>query len=107
MLTFSRKCGRAIEQIVSLFTTANMMNVFAVGVRRVEHEYVVCVNGLANAKWLLRQLVRSFVFGSARPIGEETGSALCTFRVPCDARLRHAGFNKLLTALPEVCLLSK
>ena len=55
----------------------------------------------------LSQLARSFVFGSARPIGEETGSALCTFRVPFDARLPLAGFNKLLTALPEVMLLSK
>jgi len=83
------------------------MNVFAVGVRRVEHEYVVCVDGLANAKWLLGQLARSFVFGSARPIGEEMGSALCTFRVPFDARLPLAGFNKLLTAIPEVRLLSQ
>jgi hypothetical protein len=84
-----------------------MMNVFAVGVRRVEHEYVVCVDGLANAKWLLSQLARSFVYGSARPIGEETGSALYTFRVPVDARLPLSGLNNLLTAIPEVLLLSK
>jgi hypothetical protein len=84
-----------------------MMNVFAVGVRRLEHEYLVCVDGLANAKWLLRQLARSFVFGSALPIGEEAESALCTFRVPFDARLSLGGFNKLLIAIPEVILISK
>ncbi len=83
------------------------MNAFVVGVRRADHEYLVCVDGIANAKWLLTELARSFVFRSARSIGEKPGSALCTFRVPCDARRPVAWFNKLLASIPEVLLLSE
>ncbi len=81
------------------------MNVFVVGMRRDDHEYVVCVDGLANAQWLLSQLGHSFVFRSARSIAEKPGSALCTFRVPCDARRPLAWFTKLLASIPEVRLL--
>jgi hypothetical protein len=83
------------------------MRVFAVAVRRVGHEYLVCVEGIANAKWLLEQLARSFVFRSARAISEEPGSAVCSFHVPYNSRLSAVHFNKLLTSIPEVLLLSK
>jgi len=82
------------------------MDVFSVWVRPLGHEYLVCVDGVENAKWLLGQLSRSFVFRSAEPVRDEHGSSLCTFHVPYDSRLTVSRFNKLLSGMPEVTLLT-
>jgi hypothetical protein len=81
------------------------MNAFRVWVRPLDYEYLVCVDGLENARWLLEQLARSFVFRSAESINQELSSALCTFQVPCNGMLTFSAFQKLLIAIPEVTLL--
>lgn len=80
------------------------MGAFFVWVRPLENQHLVCVDGIENAKRLLTQLSRSFVFRSAEPIRVEGSSSLCTFRVPYDANLTFARFNKLLAAMPEISL---
>jgi hypothetical protein len=80
------------------------MKAFQVWVRPRDYEYLVCVDGVENARWLLDQLGRSFVFASAQPIDQDAKSSLCTFQVPCGPLLSLAGLRKLLAAIPEVTL---
>jgi hypothetical protein len=81
------------------------MKEFRVWVRPLDYEYLICVDGLENARWLLDQLGRSFVFRSAQPISQETNSALCTFQVPCGPLLSLTKLQRLLGDIPEVTLL--
>jgi hypothetical protein len=83
------------------------MDEFSVWVRPLGHEYLVCVDGIENAKWLLSRLSRSFIFRSAEPIRDEYGSSLCTFHVPHDGRLPISQFNRVLSDIPEVSLVAK
>jgi hypothetical protein len=81
------------------------MNAFRVWVRPLDYGFVVCVDGMDNALWLLDQMSESFVFRSAEPINQEQSSTLCTFQVPSDPRLSLSRLRKLLLAIPEVILL--
>lgn len=81
------------------------MKAFRVWVRPLDYEYLICVDGMENARWLVDQLGRSFVFRSAQPISQDSGSTLCTFQVPCGPLLSLARLNKLLAEIPEVTLL--
>ncbi len=81
------------------------MKNFRVWVRPLDYEFLVSVDGLENAHWLLDQLGRSFVFRSAQPISQEADSALCTFQVPCGPMLSLTRLQKLLVQIPEVTLL--
>jgi hypothetical protein len=81
------------------------MSAFRVWVRPLEYESLICVDGLANARWLLDQLGRSFVFRSAQPISQDVNSTLCTFQVPCGPLLSLTKLQRLLMAIPEVTLL--
>jgi hypothetical protein len=82
-----------------------MMDAFRVWVHPSDYEFLVCVDGKDNARWLIDQLGRSFVFRSAQPIYEEASSALCSFQVPCNAQLPFSRFKKMLVAMPQVTLL--
>jgi hypothetical protein len=82
-----------------------MMKAFRVWVRPLDYEYMVCVDGMDNARWLLDQLAGSFIFRSAQPINEEHNSTLCTFQVPSNSQLPFARFQRALAAIPEVTLL--
>jgi hypothetical protein len=66
---------------------------------------MVYVDGIENARWLLDQLARSFVFRSARPILQEQASTICMFQVPRNSMLPYSRFEKLLAAIPRVILL--
>ena len=81
------------------------MDTFRVWVRPSDYEFLVCVDGIVNAHWLIDQLGRWFVFRSAQPIFQEQSSTLCSFQVPCNAQLPYSKFQKLLAAMPEVTLL--
>lgn len=81
------------------------MDRFRVWVQPCDYEFLVCVDGMQNAQWLIDQLGWSFVFRSARPIYREESSSLCSFQIPCHAQLPFAKFKKLLTAMPQVRLL--
>ena len=67
----------------SVAPASNLMKAFRVWVRPMDYEYLVCVDGMDNARWLLDQLGRSFVFRSTEWI-ERRGelSRLCTFKFP-------------------------
>jgi hypothetical protein len=78
------------------------MDAFRVWINPQDYEFLVCVDGVENARWLLDQLAGSFVFRSAQPINQSKGSTLCTFQVPCNPLLTFSRFQKLLTAIPEV-----
>jgi hypothetical protein len=82
------------------------MDTFRVWVRPSDYEFLVCVDGMENAHWLIDQLGRSFVFRSAQPIYQEQSSTLCSFQVPCNAQLPFSKFKKMLAAMPQVTLLS-
>lgn len=81
------------------------MDTFRVWVRPLDYEYLVCVDGFKNARWLLDQLGKSFVFCSAQPISQDSDSGLCTFQVPCGPLLSLTRLQKLLADIPEVTLL--
>ncbi|HEY2414043.1 MAG TPA: hypothetical protein VGI40_17485 [Pirellulaceae bacterium] len=81
------------------------MKAFRVWVRPLDYEYLVCVDGVENARWLLDQLAASFIFRSAQPISQENDSTLCTFQVPSSSQLPLSRMQKVLTAIPEVTLL--
>jgi hypothetical protein len=83
------------------------MHQFSVWVRLLGSHYLVNVEGLNNANWLLSQLSRQFVFRSAEPIREDRDSPFCTFHVPYDPRLPVRQFRQLLEAIPEVRLASE
>jgi hypothetical protein len=83
----------------------NMMKTFRVWVWPFDYEYLVCVDGMENARWFVDRLARSFVFRSARPINQEQNSSLCTFQVPCNSLLPFSKIKELLTDIPEVTLL--
>ncbi len=80
------------------------MNAFRVWITPLDYEYLICVDGLDNARWLLTALTKSFVFASAQPVGHDERSALCTFQVPRNS-LPFSKLKKLLRAMPEVTLL--
>jgi hypothetical protein len=80
------------------------MQPFTVCVRPLGSHYLVNVEGLANATWLLTQLSRHFVFRTAEPIRQDAHSSLCTFHIPYDARMPVHQLRKLLGAIPEVKL---
>ena len=82
------------------------MDNFRVWIRPSDYEFIVCVEGLENAHWLIDQLGRSFVFRSAQPIYQEQSSTLCSFQVPCHPQLSFLAFKKLLVAMPQVTLIS-
>jgi len=81
------------------------MESFRVWVRPLDYEYLICVDGVENAHWLLERLSGSFVFRSAQPISQQGGSAMCSFQVPCNSQLPFSRFQKVLAAIPEVTFL--
>jgi len=81
------------------------MKAFRVWVRPQDYEFLICVDGVDNARWLLDQLGRSFVFRSAQPISQDGKSSLCSFQVPCGPLLSLTKLQKLLANIPEVTLL--
>jgi hypothetical protein len=83
----------------------NMIKTFRVWVWPFDYEYLVCVDGMEHARWLLARLARSSVFPSACLINQERNSSLCTFQVPCNLLLPFSKIKELLTDIPEVTLL--
>jgi hypothetical protein len=81
------------------------MNAFRVWIWPLDYEFLICVDGVTNARWLLDQLGRSFVFRSSQPISQDRNSALCAFQVPCGPMLTLAKLQRMLAEIPEVTLL--
>ena len=82
------------------------MNPFCVWIRPLGSNCRVRVDGIKNARWLLDRLSRTFVFKSSEPIGEDQSSSCSTFRVPYSSQMCHRTFERLLTAIPEVRLMT-
>ena len=71
------------------------MNAFRVWVRPLEYEYLICVDGVANARWLwINWADRSYFAAPTDQSGHEL--ALCTFQVPCGPLLSLTKLQKLL-----------
>jgi hypothetical protein len=68
--------------------------------------YRVSVDGEDNARWLLGELAGSFIFRSDLPLCRLDASSLYTFEVPCNVLLTFGRFERLLSAIPQVALLS-
>jgi hypothetical protein len=67
----------------------------------------VRVDGRDNAQWLLTCLSQAFVFKTFDPMTEEIGSSFCRFLVPYNPPLSRSSFIKMLTAMPNVRLMSE
>jgi hypothetical protein len=67
----------------------------------------VRVDGKQNAKRLLDCLSQAFVFKTFEPMTEDEGSSCCNFLVPYNPPLSRSSFVKLLTAIPDVQLMSE
>lgn len=83
------------------------MNSFNVWIRPLGSNCRVRVDSIKNAKWLLDRLSRSFVFKSSEPINEDRSSSFSDFRVPYSSQMCHRTFEKLLSAIPEVRLMTE
>jgi hypothetical protein len=81
------------------------MHPFRVWIRPMGDFCRVRVDGIGNAQWLLQRLGGSFVFATFEPIHELANSTCCTFEVPYNPPLSRAGFQRLLTGIPEVQLM--
>jgi hypothetical protein len=66
----------------------------------------VRVESKLNAQRLLVCLSQSFVFKTFDPMTEEEGSSFCNFLIPYNPPLSRSSFVKLLTAIPDVRLMS-
>jgi hypothetical protein len=58
------------------------------------------VEGLANTRWLIARLAKSFAVED-QPV-EEACTACCTFEVPYGPQLSRSQLDRLLAAIPEV-----
>jgi hypothetical protein len=66
----------------------------------------VRVDGKDNAQRLLTCLSQAFVFRTFDPMTQEDGSPFCRFLVPYNPPLSRSSFIKMLTAIPDVRLMS-
>jgi hypothetical protein len=67
----------------------------------------VRVDGKDNAQRLLTCLSQAFVFRTFDPMTQEDGSPFCHFLVPYNPPLSRSSFIKMLTAIPDVRLMSE
>jgi hypothetical protein len=81
------------------------MKVFSVWISRMDGDSRLRVDGLENAKWLLRRLSDSFVFKTSEPLHDVRNSLECTFRVAHNSQLSVSRFEKLLAGIAEVKLM--
>jgi hypothetical protein len=83
------------------------MRAFRVWIRADGDFCHVRVDGKHNAQRLLVCLSQAFVFKTFDPMTEEYGSSFCDFLVPYNPPLSRSSFVKLLTAMPDVRLMSE
>jgi hypothetical protein len=81
------------------------MKVFNVWISRVDGASGLRVDGLENAKWLLRRLSDFFIFKTSEPVEIVPNSSDCTFRVAHNSQMPGPKFEKLLARIAEVKLL--
>ena len=80
------------------------MNVFQVWIRQYDDSCRVCVDGIENARWLLREMDGSFAFPRGDGIVQDLKSTLCVFYVLYRWPLTRACFVRRLAAIPLVHL---
>jgi hypothetical protein len=78
------------------------MQVFRVGIRRMDSASVLRVNSLENARWLLGRLSDVFVFKTSEPLHEVQDSSDYTFCVAHNSQMSGPRFEKLLAGIAEV-----
>jgi hypothetical protein len=82
------------------------MTGFRVWIRSIADDCRVRVDGMQNARWLLTQLGRSFIFKNAQPINDDGGPSSCVFHLRYSSQMSRPTLEKTLAAIPEVQLLS-
>jgi hypothetical protein len=82
------------------------MSTFRVWTRPTGTTCKVRVDGIKNASWLLNRLSQSFIFKTAEPINDDSGSSCSTFRVPYSSQMSRSIFEKVLAAIPQVELMA-
>lgn len=80
------------------------MNAFPVWIRQYDSYCRVCVDGIENARWLLRELDGSFVFPRGDGIVQDARSTLCVFHVVYNWPLTRAHFLRRLHGIQAVNL---
>jgi hypothetical protein len=83
------------------------MRAFPVWIRADGDFCHVRVDSKPNAQRLLGSLSQEFVFKTFDPMTEENGSSFCNFLVPYNPPLSRSSFVKLLSAMPDVRLMSE
>ncbi len=67
----------------------------------------VRVEGFANARWLLVRLSESFIFKTFDSDFVDDGGKFVSFLVPLNPPLSQRALARILSAIPEVTLLSE
>ncbi len=83
------------------------METFRIWLRPLGDSCRVRIDGIANARWLLDRLKGTVAFQPFVPDVEASELERCTFRVPCNSRAAASRLQTLLTALPEVRLMTE
>jgi hypothetical protein len=71
------------------------MKAFKVWLRPLGDACRVRVDGLENAKWLLKRLSEFLIFKTAKPFGESQGNSMCSFGVSYSPPLTSSKLQKL------------
>ncbi len=79
---------------------------FRVWIRPLADACRLRVDGMQNARWLLTQLSRSFLFKSAKPIDDDEGPSSCVFHIRYSSQVSHHTLEKALAAISNVELIS-
>lgn len=77
------------------------MTGFRVWIRSIADDCRVRVDGMQNARWLLTQLARSFIFKSAQPINDDEGPSSCVFHLRYSSQMSRPTLERVLAAIPE------
>jgi len=82
------------------------MQTIRVAVQDLSDAYLIRVDSLPEATWLLARLSHAFVFKSASDVQRAAGSLDYTFEIPALPWLTCDRLKELLAAMPRVSLIS-
>lgn len=83
------------------------MSAFRVWIRPLAGTCRLRVDGLQNARWLLNRLSQSFIFKSAEPLYDDSGSGCVDFALQFSSLMPRGKCERVLASIPEVTLLAE
>lgn len=81
------------------------MTGFRVWIRSLADDCRVRVDGMQNARWLLTELGRSFIFKDAKSINDDDGPSACVFHLRYSPQMSRLTVERALAAIPELELI--